>query len=310
MKRVNRDNGDREMFIFPSQESIKPPSFIKEPTLERTLEQIRKVPKEKRRIIVYAGVHPNEGTDKLAQKYAQRWADKYDVLVVCQPTEETPHGIWEKRRSLVTTDGEIPRLPPDLILDEEDYEDQFSLGDETFFVSFHGTYDSEFRDKTRGFGLEFETSRYVNHPEDFVDRRSEQALRFRRPDIVSGLEGVITKDGEGYKNTVVVEKHQDDDRWYPEPPNTLLVEYYYRGKPFEVTDPYLQKLITINDEADKNDPGLLSQDNWHRQMNIGPEYLNQPTLTEEDIRLFDEHLIKDFERMLEYLRSRLPALES
>lgn len=147
-----------------SSEVLKPVGFIQEATLPETLEQIAKIPTEKRRIIVYVGVHPNEGTDRLVKGHATEWMEKYGVLVVSQPMQETPHGIWDRHKKETAGDTSIP-LSPGTVLDEEDYARQFSLGDKNnFIVRLHGTPLSFSRNRTKP-GLGVVTSRFARHPE-------------------------------------------------------------------------------------------------------------------------------------------------
>lgn len=285
-----------------SPERLKPQYFIREATLGQTLERLTEVEPPKRKIILYVGVHPNEGTDVLTEKYAAEWADKYGATVVCQPTEETPHAIWAKRKQ-ETVEGDISSLPADMILDEEDYADKFSFDNkDTFVILFHGTPLRLHKNPNRPRGLAVETSRYSDHPEDFKARR--HPIVFSNPKIAQGLENVLSASiNEGVQNEVEEEEHQDDPLWYPYSPNTLVVEYFYKGKPVQVDDPYIKKLIEF--ESDDN-LGLLSKENWHRQMNIDPSYINQDVLTDEDIEIFNSILVKDFEKILQHISSRLP----
>lgn len=287
----------------PTEAHVASKNFIREPSLEQTLERMREIEPSKRKIIVYVGVHPNEGTDVLVEKYASEWADKYGATIVCQPAEETPHAIWEKRKQ-EAVDGAVASLPPDVILDEEDYADKFSFDNkDTFVILFHGTPLRYFKDPNRPRGLGVETSRYSDHPEDFKDRR--HPIAFSNPAIAEGLgEELSRSNTEDVKNVVEVEEHQDDPLWYPYSPNTLVVEYFYKGKPTQIDDPYIKKLVEF--ESDDN-LGLLSKENWHRQMNIDPSYLNQDVLTDEDIQAFNSTVVKDFKKILQHISRRLPG---
>jgi hypothetical protein len=279
------------------------PYFIQEATLEKTLEKLRRIEKSKRKIIIHVGVHLNEGTDVLVKKYATKWAEKYGATVVCQPTEETSQAIWARRKQETGGDATIP-LPPDLILDEEEYANKFSFDNkDTLVVSFHGTPLRAYQEGASGRlpGLEVEISRYVSHPEDFKNRR--HPILFSKPEIVKGIQ---IPSSSGVNNLVSEEKHQDDPLWYPNGPNTLLIEYFYEGKPIIVEDPYFRKLLIREKMGELTGRAMpLSDENWHRQMNIGPSYLGQDVLSEKDINLFHTTLVKDFEKVLQHLSNGL-----
>jgi hypothetical protein len=55
--------------------------------------------------------------------------------------------------------------------------------------------------------------------------------------------------------------------------------------------------------------GLFSNQNWDRQMCIGPSYLNQDVLANEDVKVFNDVLVKDVEKVLQYVSCRLPAAQ-
>jgi|GEM_PF-5812873 len=290
-------------------ETIKSPYFIREATLAQTLEKLKGIEKSKRKIIVYVGVHPNEGTDILSEKYATEWAEKYGATIVCQPTEETPHAIWAKLKPASPEDL-LPVLPADLILDEEDYADKFSFDNkDTFIVRFHGT-PAKYRDPAKEQrGISVDTSRYLKHPEDFADQH--HPIVFSKPEIIEGLEKELSAPKEGILNEIREDKFQEDSTrpgtnikhplWRPISPNTVLVEYYYKGQPVKIDDPYIKKLL----ELEEGGFNFLSKENWHRQGNIEPSYIDQDVLTEEDVRVFDEVVVKDFEKILEHLARQL-----
>lgn len=283
-------------------ETKPPPYLIRESTLERTLERLREIEPSKRRIIIYAGVHPNEGTDKLAAKYATQWAEKYGATVVCQPSEDTPHALWARHGKEVGGDTSVP-LPADMLLDEEGYANKFALGDrDTFIVRFHGTPLSFVRDRARP-GLTVTTSRYASHPEDFQDR--PHAAEFGNPKITEGLEEILTSSLD-VENHVKEENGQEDPQFIENTPNMLLVEYYYEDQPVSVEDLYVRELLKKEAEAERTGGVFpLSQESWQRQMKMGLEYIEQPTPSEKGISDFDTTVVKDFERVLELISSRL-----
>ncbi len=293
------------------------PYFIKEATLEKTIERLKGIESAKRKIIIHVGVHPNEGTDMLVRQYASKWAEEYGATIVCQPTEETPHAIWERRKKETGGDASV-RLPPDLILDEEEYADKFSFDNkDTLIISFHGTPLKGYREgaSPRLPGLDIETSRYSSHPEDFNNRR--HPIQFTKTEIVQGLDTLMNSKNAKVENRVREEKHQkdpeglyaEDPLWYPSSPNILLIEYFYEGKPTIVEDPYFKAVIEEENNAEKVEGALdvrpLSLENWHRQMNIGPFYLGQDKLSDEDVARFNSVVVKDFEKVLHHLSRQL-----
>lgn len=262
-------------------------AYIQEPTLEATLAKISEIDKEKRKLIVYVGVHPHEGTAELTRKYADEWSKKYGVLVVCQPTEETPHAIWDKHKKNISTD-EISPLPKDIHLDEYEYEDQFSLGEETFFVSFHGT---PLNKTEEGRKLAVFTSMYKDAPDMYT--RGTIPLRYSKPEIVEGLDGILPDvEQSGY------------------PGNVVTVEYYYKGVPVETGDPYIENILKLKKQRHSNGVPLLFEvddPNWWKKTNIEPEYLVQPKLSPEDVTAFEETYIKQLETLLEYLSKKITS---
>src|SRR6185369_787363 len=262
---------DGQFARFAAAEIEPPRYFIRESTLERTLDRLREVEPSKRKIIIYAGVHPNEGTDKLAEKYAAGWAEKYSATVVCQPSEDTPHAMWLRHGKEVGGDASVP-LSADTLLDEIGYANKFALEKNTFIIRFHGTPLSFARDRAKP-GLAVVTSRYASHPEDFQDR--PHAAEFSNPRIAEGLEEVLaSSDSANVENQVKEEEGQEDSRFIENTPNMLLVEYYYKDRPVSVEDSYLNELLQREAESE-NTGGVfpLSGENWQRQMKMGLEYI-------------------------------------
>jgi hypothetical protein len=274
------------------ENSAESPIFIQEPTLEKTLEKIKLVPKEKRKIIVYAGVHPNEGTAGLAEKYADEWSARFGVLVVCQPTEQTPNAIWEAHREKISDDY-IPPLSKDVVLSETAYEDQFSQGDETFFIRFHGTPLSKMG-SLKDRKLDILTSMYETAPNLFTNNQTHSSdipLRHSKPEIVQGLDKIIP-----------------DVKKYGCPANVIVAEYCYEGDPTESNDPYVNKLMDL--QKDRYPSGVLKifeedDEDWFLKGNIEPDYLTMPKLNEADERAFEETFLPLFEKMLKHLANQL-----
>lgn len=300
-KRIPSSFQDKPKLTAETREVLKSPYFVREATLEKTLERLKEIDKSKRKIIIYAGVHPNEGTDRLSEKFASAWAEKYGATVVCQPTEETPHAIWTKHGRDTGGDASVP-LAADVLLNEEENAHKFSLEDDnTFIVRFHGTPLSFTRDRKKP-GLGIITSRYNKHPDEFIDR--PRAALFGNPAITEGLEADFSHVESQAANYVAEE--QGDPQFNEVMPNMLLVEYFYKDKPVEVVDPYILELQK-RETADGVFP--LSSENWQRQLKIGLEYISQPTLSEEGVADFDDFVAADFEKILKYISDRLSSVE-
>ena len=278
--------------------------FIQEPTLELTLQRLREVEESKRKIIIYVGVHPNEKTDELVKKYADKWAKDYDATIVCHPTEDTPHAIW-KKHGLAYNNNPLIRLPENIFLDEPGTAKELELGsDDAFIIHFHGTPVRKKNERQEP-GLEFVTSRYAKHPEEFNDR--PRAALYNYPNITNGLEDVITHSNNEHIGNYV---HEDREGNYEDTPNRLLVEYHYHGNDTLVTDPYFVQLLANMAEAEKVGSVFPLADKegvWQRQLKMGPEYIDQPTLSEDAVKQFDKVFVLEFEKMLAHIFSRLPT---
>jgi len=294
-----------------SKETMENTFFINEQTLKETLGKIDRVSKEKRKIIVYAGVHPHEGTAELTKKYADEWSKKYGVLVVCHPTGETPNAIWETHRVNSSKDV-VPSLPKNIELSEDKYEDNFSLGEETFFICFHGSNGTtvyiakdgsivDGSDKLLpkiklytakdGRKLQVFTSMYRDSPKAYAS--GNPPLRYGKPEIVEGLDKILP----------------DVSRLgYYLPGNVVLVEYFYEGTPVKIDDPYIEKLLELNKKRSQYGVPLIFEgddENWSRKRNIRPDFLVQPRLSEEDIKDFHDNFVQQFERLLEHIAQKI-----
>jgi hypothetical protein len=58
-------------------ERFKSPFFIQEATLKQTLQRLKEIDPTKKKIIIYVGFHPNEGTDKIGRAVQQECRDRY-----------------------------------------------------------------------------------------------------------------------------------------------------------------------------------------------------------------------------------------
>lgn len=256
-------------------------------TLAETVRKIADVDPEKRKLIVYAGYHPHERTDVLAQKYAAQWAEKYGVLTVCHPTRETVNALWEEHRKNSTIDN-IPPLPKTVDIAEEHYTDAFSLGKETFFISFHGTplsSDQSVVDRK----LAIFTSLYEDSPDLYEG--GVYPLRYSRPEIVAGLDKLLPDvEQAGY------------------PGNVVTVEFYYQGEPVDADDPYVKRLQELEHIKHSNGvPLIYEQDDpkWWKKAYMGPHYLIQPKLSEEDAAVFEERYLQEFNTLLNHLSRQI-----
>lgn len=264
-----------------SIEKIKPPFFIQEATLTKTLEQIDKVPPEKRKIIVYVGFHPNEATAELVRKYSEDWAERYNVLVVSHPTDENVQAFWKKREGMAD-----PKLSAEDKIDESHYQDEFARGEPTVFIRFHGTPIEQYKDQ---------------RPPEKNFSRLDIELPIKGAKAFQGIE-----DNKGKFPHAQKEQEQNAyEHWRPLPENEAVIEYWYHGEPVKVEDPHLQKVLEAwHREPDERKNSLFSE-NWDRQMNIGPSYLDQHSPSEEDRRKFDEEFASQFAEMLETISRNL-----
>ena len=277
-------------------ERFKSPFFVREATLEQTLNRVKEIDPSKRKILVYVGFHPNEGTDILTRKYADNWAEKFGATVVCHPTEETVKAIWEQRRPK-NPDDTATQLPDDLIVNQDKYAKKFSLGNkDTVVIFLHGTPLGLYNEHKRKHGLPERTRGLeVSTPAAF---NLEQA-------------SLATEETDDIKNELKREQPLKEKYAWP---NGILVEYFYAGRPVQIDDPYIQRLLVM--EREDYETAWAAQDRgeseWGRiegmklfsktshpyQLNIGPGYLAQDTPTEEDVKIFDEMLVKNFEKIL------------
>lgn len=290
--------------IADRKEKAESKFFIQEPTLEKTLARLKEIEPSKRKIIIYAGVHPNEGTDMLTAQYASEWAEKYGATIVCQPTEDTPHAIWARHGIETNKDTSIP-LSANTVLDEEGYADKFTLGSkDTFIIRLHGTPLSFTHNRQKP-GLGVITSRYAKHPEDFSGR--PHVAEYNHPKITEGLEDVLATTNQAEtENHVSEETEQKNAQFYENTANRLLVEYFYKDEPVKIEDPYIQELIRKMDSENTGGVFPLSETNWQRQLKMGLEYIDQPTPSDEAVADFDNFVVKDLEKILKYISTKLP----
>ncbi|MDP3742078.1 MAG: hypothetical protein Q8R15_02065 [Candidatus Micrarchaeota archaeon] len=75
--------------------------------------QLNALRAEQRRVIVFVGRHPNEGTNKIANRHHRDW-EKHGAVTVRIPEHWTPHGFWKKIERKIAkgtlTDAQIKKL--------------------------------------------------------------------------------------------------------------------------------------------------------------------------------------------------------
>lgn len=262
--------------------------MISENTLEDTVKKIQEIPPEKRRIILYTGVHPNEGTTQIASQNEHQW-EQYGVLVVAHPSDSTPHAIWQRQKELCS-DGVFRPLDHSIKLIETEYEDAFNVdGSTEFFIRFHGA------DLTPGKYSERGTL------EIYIPGDGRKSKFFELHFALREFQNVkISKFGS---NT------------YSQPNNRLVVEYGYFGDEVVIDDPFLRLAIEkektpaqgsklgqrlyLTQAFDPDDP------DWDKKHNIAPKYLEQRKLNEKDIEVFSTSHLPFFNYVLECVSKKI-----
>lgn len=251
--------------------------MIEGKTSAEIAEKVRAVPLENRRIILYTGVHPHEGTSGLAAQHEKEWT-KHSVLIVAHPMDNTPHGIWaeNKRRN----NGKFQPLDPNIKIDENEFEEQITGGDPTVVVRFHGT-PIRAEDKTRKI-----TRRKL---EILPSMKTDQCLD---PNLFATLNQYF---------------HNVEHLGYP--PNRICVEYWYKGDgEIPTTDEYtMETLRNLKLKHDNNVPKIFlpNDENWWNKANLYPDYLVQPKLSIEDVREFHEVHATTLGYLLEHIHTAL-----
>jgi hypothetical protein len=284
-------------------ERFKSPFFIREQNLEQTLSHLEKIDPAKRKILVYVGFHPNEGTDRLTAQYANQWAEKYGATIVCHPTRETVNAVWGNRQPN-DPDGEITQLEDNLTVNQNEYAKKFALDNPNTQVIFlHGTPLRSYNEYKRKYGKE----------------ERLKGLEVVAPEHV-GLNQVLPakENKNGITNDLKIEQPDMGEGQYP---NSILVEYFYEGQPAKnINGPYVKRLLAM-ERADyeaawaaqdrgatgwepNEDMRLFSKEKHPYQLNLGPGYLVQDEISMADEKTFDEVSVKDLERILEFLANK------
>ncbi len=69
--------------------------ILRPENLQEMVSQLWRLPEERRKVIVLAGRHLNEGSLRIAGEHHQKW-EEYGVIVVKIPALWTPHGFWNE----------------------------------------------------------------------------------------------------------------------------------------------------------------------------------------------------------------------
>lgn len=69
--------------------------LLKPKNLEEMTAQLRELPADRRRVIILAGRHLNEGTRTLAVRHHKEW-EKHGAVAIGMPPYWTPHGFYHK----------------------------------------------------------------------------------------------------------------------------------------------------------------------------------------------------------------------
>ena len=256
--------------------------MIEEATLQDTAKRVQEVPLDERRIIVYTGVHPHEGTTELARPHEDRWK-KYGVLVVAHPSDSTPHAIWQRQKELCA-DGQFRPLEHSVNMYEEDFENFFVAGMPTLFLRFHGTSIPWHSQNSGGNLAQWALQRRLTmdtcythhtHPEPFKQIYKEFGLMMGTTSV---------------------------------PTDRLNIEYMYEGVEVGTDDPFIKLALSKAHERHPN--GVLkifNEDDAEgdsfcgRKLNMHPDYLTQHKLSEADIKDFHDVHIKILDRVISKL---------
>ncbi len=69
--------------------------ILKPKNKKQLVEQVKRLPPRKRRVVVLVGRHPNEGSINIGNRYNEEWA-QHGAVVVRIPPQWTPHYFWKK----------------------------------------------------------------------------------------------------------------------------------------------------------------------------------------------------------------------
>lgn len=112
--------------------------ILKPKSLEEMQSTLRALPKEKRKVIVLVGRHPNEGTTNIAVHHHKEW-EKHGAVAVRIPAEWTPHGFWHRVERENLSKEQAQRLFESTPTDFEIIKTLSQSRFEVPVVNFHGT---------------------------------------------------------------------------------------------------------------------------------------------------------------------------
>ena len=261
--------------------------MIEEANLQDTARKVQEVPPEERRIIVYTGVHPHEGTTELARPHEDRWK-KYGVLVVAHPHDSTPHAIWQRQKELCV-DGLFRPLDHSINMYETDFENAFAGKESTLFLRFHGTAIPWFTEQTGDKLAKCASKRRLTKDTCYTRHTHPEPFKqiYRDFSLMMGTSSI--------------------------PSDRLAIEYMYEGWEVNTDDPFVKLAITKANEKYPN--GVLKifcEDDTEgdsfagRKINMHPDYLIQHRLSDADIKDFHSTHVKVLDeviaRLSEYYR--------
>ncbi len=112
--------------------------ILKPKTLPEMVEQLKKLPREKTRVIILVGRHPNEGTINLAVHHHEDWA-RHGAVTIRIPPAWTPHGFWHSQdlssEDKNKVEEEVRKIPTDSEIITHLSENGFNVP----IVNFHST---------------------------------------------------------------------------------------------------------------------------------------------------------------------------
>ncbi|MFH1100189.1 MAG: hypothetical protein V1722_04885 [Candidatus Micrarchaeota archaeon] len=146
-------------------------------------ELLRAVPEAKRKVIVFVGRHPNEGTINIALHHHESW-EKHSAVVVRIPARWTPHWLWKTAEKRKLSKEVVKRLHATVPVDAQVTEFLASKGFNVPVVHFHGTPVTDF-DLSRSSLQRFES----HENEVFVEFRFYDLLRDSRKGTATGEYG-------------------------------------------------------------------------------------------------------------------------
>ncbi|MFH0713372.1 MAG: hypothetical protein V1722_02310 [Candidatus Micrarchaeota archaeon] len=151
--------------------------------LKHMEELLRQVPEAKRKVIVFVGRHPNEGTINIALHHHEKW-EKHGAVVVRIPARWTPHWLWKTAEKRKLSKEVVKRLHANVPDDSQVTDFLKSKGFTAPVVHFHGTPVDNY-DLSRPSLLQFE--RYGNAVA--VELYFLDPLKYRRKETAVGKYG-------------------------------------------------------------------------------------------------------------------------